>query len=124
MKRAILCSLLGVALGLFIGLSGGSAQQQVRVTVTGLGVSENLSNINAFVAKFGCPINGGLGAAGQLAQKVQCREAAILQFMQDVEDDFVGTAAVEPARQTAITQRRGRWVPGVERPTPTPTPTP
>lgn len=107
-----------------LGLKSAPAQEAVRVNVNIVDNAAENKNLDAFVAKFNCIIDANAGNTVKRAARRQCREAAILRFMEDVEDAYEGDTAFIPARQAAIAARRARWLPGIGTPTPTPTPTP
>lgn len=122
-KLTLLLSALA-AVALLSLPAGFFAQESVRINVNILDNAADNSNLDAFVAKFNCFVDANADNTTKRNQRRQCREAAILRFMQDIEDAYVGDTAFIPARQNAINSRKARWQPGVIPPTPTPTPTP
>ena len=101
-----------------------TTQEAVRVNISIADNAADNRNLDAFVAKYGCFVDASADNATKRTQRRACREAAVLQLMQDVEDSYEADNAVSPARQAAIDARKARWQAGVVRPTPTPTPTP
>lgn len=98
------------------------AQEAVRINVAITDNTAENRNLDAFVAKYGCFVDANADNTTRRAQRRQCREVAILQFMQDVEDGHEADSAVAPARASAIAARKLRWTAGVAQVTPTPTP--
>jgi hypothetical protein len=115
---------LGVLIGQGVALIIGSAQEQVRINIRFTDNNAEARNLDSFVAREGCPINSALDAAGQLAQRRACREAAVLRFLAETEKVHEAAAAEQTAGATARAQVDARWQPGVSKPTPTPAPTP
>jgi hypothetical protein len=102
-KLSLVLALVGIAFLLSLYITHprpASTQEAVRVNVNIVDNTAENRNLDAFVAKFGCVIDANAEVSIRRAARRQCREAAILRFMEDVEQ------------------------PGVAAPTPTPTPTP